>query len=89
MALGADTSTVMFLAVRQIVRPVAVGMLLGVAAAGPIGMAIAQGPIQLRAADPAAYLGALLFFVATALIAALLPAMRVIKADPVQALRHS
>jgi predicted permease len=89
MALGAETSTVVFLAVRQIVWPVAVGMVLGVAAAGPIGMAIAQGPIQLRAADPAAYLGALLFFVATALVAALLPALRVIKADPIQSLRHS
>ena len=89
IALGAEASSVVLLAVRQIVWPVAIGMVLGVAAAGPIGMALTSGPIQLQAADPAAYVGALLLFVTAAVIAALLPAIRVIKADPIQALRHS
>ena len=89
MALGAEASSVVFLAVRQIVWPVVVGMLLGLAAAGPIGMAMTNGPLQLQAADPAAYLGALLFFVIAAVAAALVPAIRVVKADPIQALRHS
>ena len=89
LALGAETSSVILLAVRQIIWPVAVGMVIGVVAAGPIGMAMTNGPIQLQAADPAAYVGALLFFVVAAVIAALLPAIRVIRADPIQALRHS
>ena len=89
MALGAEASSVVLLAVRQILWPVAIGMLVGVTAAGPIGMAMTSGPIQLRATDPAAYAGALLLFLLCAVIAALMPAIRVIKADPIQALRHS
>ena len=64
-------------------------MTLGVTAAGPIGLALTGGPIQLQAADPAAYAGALLLFVTTAVLAALVPAIRVIQSDPIQALRHS
>ena len=89
IALGAEALSVVRLVVRQIVWPVAIGMTLGVGAAGPIGMALTGGPIQLQAADPAAYAGALLLFVAAAAIAAVSPAIRVIKSDPVQALRHS
>ena len=89
IALGAEASSVVRLVVRQIVWPVAIGMMLGVGAAGPIGMALTDGPIQLQAADPAAYAIALLLFVASALFAAVAPAIRVIKSDPVQALRHS
>ena len=89
IALGAEASSVVRLVVRQIVWPVAIGMTLGVAAAGPIGMALTGGPIQLQVADPAAYAGALLLFVTSAVFAALAPAIRVITSDPVHALRHS
>jgi ABC-type antimicrobial peptide transport system permease subunit len=61
-----------------------------VAAAGPIGVALSGGsPIQVEAADPAAYAGALVMFVVAALAAAMLPAIRVLKSDPIQSLRHS
>lgn len=89
MALGAEATSVVRLVVRQIVWPVTIGMTLGVTAAGPIGLALTDGPIQLQAADPAAYAGALLLFVTTAVLAALVPAIRVIQSDPIQALRHS
>ena len=88
LALGAQRGAVIRLVVRQVIWPVVIGMTLGVAAAGPIGMALTSGPIQLEHADPAAYSGALLLFIMSALIAALLPALRVIKSDPIQALRH-
>ena len=39
MALGAEATSVVRLMVRQIVWPVMIGMVLGVAAAGPIGLA--------------------------------------------------
>ena len=42
IALGAEASSVVRLVVRQIVWPVAIGMTLGVAAAGPIGMALTR-----------------------------------------------
>jgi ABC-type antimicrobial peptide transport system permease subunit len=89
IALGAESSSMVLLMVRQIGWPVAIGMIVGVAAAGPIAMALTSGPIQLQAADPAAYAGALVLFVASAVVAAVLPAIRVIQSDPVQALRHS
>jgi predicted permease len=89
IALGADTASVIRLMVRHVAWPIAIGMVLGIAAAGPIGVALTSGPIQLSAADPAAYAGALLLFVFSALMAALLPAIRVLKADPIGALRHS
>jgi predicted permease len=89
MALGAEASSVIRLVVRQIMWPVTIGMALGMAAAAPIGMALTGGPIQVRAADPAAYAGALLVFVASAGFAAVMPAIRVIKSDPIQSLRHS
>jgi len=89
LALGAERWAVIRLVVRHIVWPVAIGMTLGVAAAGPIGVALTSGPIQLQAADPAAYAGALVLFVVAALTAALLPAVRVLKSDPIQSLRHS
>lgn len=89
LALGAERGAVIRLVVRHIVWPVAIGMTLGVAAAGPIGVALTSGPIQLEAADPAAYAGALVLFVVAALAAAMLPAMRVLNSDPIQSLRHS
>jgi len=89
IALGAEASSVVRLMVRQIVWPVTIGMTLGVAAAGPIGVALTNGPIQLQAADPAAYAGALLLFVTSGALAAIVPAIRVLKSDPVQSLRHS
>jgi predicted permease len=88
IALGAGTRSVIRLAVRQVVWPTMIGMVLGVAAAGPIGLALTSGPIQLQAADPAAYAGALILFLLAALVAALAPALRVLRSDPVQALRH-
>ena len=45
--------------------------------------------MQVAAADPAAYAGALALFVVAALAAAMLPAIRVLKSDPIQSLRHS
>jgi predicted permease len=90
LALGAESGSIVRLVVRNILWPVAIGMTLGVAAAGPIGVALSGGsPIQVEAADPAAYAGALVMFVVAALAAAMLPAIRVLKSDPIQSLRHS
>jgi predicted permease len=89
IALGAQTPSLVRLVVRHVVWPVAIGMTLGVAAAFPIGLALTSGPLPLRIADPAAYGGALLVFLACAVCAAIVPAMKVLNADPIQALRQS
>ena len=89
LALGAESAAIVRLVVRQIVWPVVLGMTIGIATAGPIGVVLTAGPIQVHAADPTAYAAALGCFLAAAVLAALLPAVRVLKSDPVQALRHS
>lgn len=89
LALGAERGAVIRLVVRHVIWPIVIGMTLGIAAAGPISVALTSGPIQLEAADPAAYAGALVLFVIAALAAAMLPAIRVLNSDPIQSLRHS
>jgi predicted permease len=89
IALGAAHGSVLRLVIRQVVTPIAVGVVLGIAAAAPIGIALAGSPVQVETADPVAYAGALTVFVAAALIAALTPAFRVLKSDPVQSLREA
>lgn len=89
VALGAEPAAVIRLVLRQVVWPVALGMTIGIAAAGPMGKALTGGPVQLAASDPAAYISAMAVFVVATVVAALLPARRVLKSDPVHALRHS
>ena len=89
LALGAKGRSIVRLVVRQIMWPITIGTALGVAAAGPIGKALTTGPVQLNPSDPAAYAAAIVVFLAAAVAAALLPAVRVLKSDPMQSLRHS
>lgn len=89
LALGAERASIVHLVVRNVVWPIGVGILLGVAAAAPIGMALTSSPVQVQTTDPGAYAGALLVFVMSAVAAALMPAMRVLQSDPVRALRDS
>jgi len=88
LALGAGRSTVFRLVMRQVVSPVSWGMLAGIAAAVPVAIALASSPLQVRSADPIAYLSGLLVFATAAAMAALLPAMRVLRVDPIGSLRH-
>ncbi len=89
LALGAEQAAIARLVMRDVVWPVALGMVVGVAAAGPLGLALTGGPLQLHASDPTAYAAALGVFVLCGLMAAFLPALRVLKSDPVKALRQS
>jgi hypothetical protein len=88
IALGAERRSVVRLVSRQVMTPILAGMVLGIAAAVPIGIALASSPVQVETADPAAYAGAVVIFIVAALLAALLPAFRVLKSNPVQSLRE-
>jgi predicted permease len=88
LALGADRGTILRVVTRHLLRPVAAGIVLGTAAALPIAIALAASPLQLAFADPMSYASALLILAAGAGTAALLPAWRALRNDPLRALRH-
>ena len=88
VALGARPPRLLASIVRQILTPVGVGIAAGVAAAIPIGRALSGDPFYLQLGDPIAFAVALSIFAMAAVTAALWPAARVLRANPVDALRH-
>src|SRR5215468_6845110 len=87
MALGAQTRDVLRLIVSQGMRPVLIGLAVGIIAAFALGRLIATQLYQTSAYNPALLSGATVLLATTALIACLLPARRAALVDPVQALR--
>jgi predicted permease len=87
MALGAQTRDVLRLIINQGMRPVAIGLAIGLVAAFALGRLIASQLFEVSAHNPALLGGATILLAATALFACLLPARRAALVDPVQALR--
>ena len=87
MALGAQTRDVRRLVVNQGMRPVVIGLAVGIAVSFALGRLITAQLYQVSAHNPALLGGATILLAATALLACLLPARRATLVDPVQALR--
>src|SRR5947208_1377693 len=87
MALGAQTRDVLRLIVNQGMKPVVIGLGIGIIASFALGRLIAAQLYQVSAHNPALLGGATILLAATALFACLLPARRASMVDPVQALR--
>jgi putative ABC transport system permease protein len=87
MALGAQTRDVLRLVVNQGMRPVFIGLVIGIASAFALGRLIESQLYDVSAHNPALLAGSTLLLAATALIACLLPARRAAHVDPIQALR--
>jgi len=87
MALGAQTRDVLRLIVNQGMKPVVIGLAIGLASAFALGRLITTQLYQVSAYNPALLGGATILLAATALFACLLPARRASMVDPVQALR--
>src|SRR5881394_2508349 len=87
MALGAQTQDVLRLIINQGMKPVLIGIGIGLVAAFALGRLIASQLYQVSAHNPALLGGATILLAATALFACLLPARRASMVDPVQALR--
>ena len=87
MALGAQTRDVLRLVVNQGMKPVVIGLAIGIVSAFALGRLIASQLYQVSAHNPALLGGATVLLAAIALIACLLPARRAALVDPVQALR--
>src|SRR6058998_3696280 len=87
MALGAQTRDVLRLVVNQGMRPVLIGLVIGILSAFGLGRLIASQLYDVSAHNPALLAGSTLLLATTALIACLLPARRATHVDLIQALR--
>ena len=87
MALGAQTRDVLRLIINQGMKPVVIGLAIGLVAAFALGRLIAAQLYEVSAHNPALLGGATILLAVTALVACLLPARRATLVDPVQALR--
>ena len=87
MALGAQTRDVLRMVVNQGMRPVAIGLAIGIASAFALGRLITSQLYEVSAHNPALLAGSTILLAAIALIACLLPARRATHVDPIQALR--
>lgn len=88
LALGASRRAVLRVVTRQVVSPALLGMSIGTVAAAPIAVALAQSPLQLAFADPLSYAAALVILAGAGGAAAVMPALRALRTDPIRTLRH-
>jgi predicted permease len=87
MALGAQTRDVLRLIVNQGMKPVVIGLAIGIVSAFALGRLIASQLYQVSAHNPALLGGATVLLAAIALVACLLPARRATLVNPIEALR--
>jgi predicted permease len=87
MALGAQTRDVLRLVVNQGMKPVVVGLAIGIVSAFALGRLIASQLFEVSEHNPVLLGGATVLLAAIGLLACLLPARRAALVDPVQALR--
>jgi ABC-type antimicrobial peptide transport system permease subunit len=94
MALGATRRSIGALVLSQSARPVGIGLLLGGSFTAGLGAALLATPAAgligstVRLFDPVAYAASLLCIVTACACAALIPALRAGRIDPVAALRQ-
>jgi putative ABC transport system permease protein len=87
MALGAEAGQVRGLVLRQGMRQMALGMLLGTGLAVLVARGLQMVVYGSRPWDPATYATVFALLTLTGLAATLVPALRATRVDPVQALR--
>jgi predicted permease len=88
MALGATGSSVLAMVLREAFWQVGVGLALGIPAAIGAGYAIANQLFGVTPWDPVMLLGAMLLLGFATLTAAVVPARRASRGDPMAALRY-
>jgi ABC-type antimicrobial peptide transport system permease subunit len=87
MALGAQTRDVLRLILKQGMKPVVIGLAIGIVAAFALGRLIRSQLYEVSAHNPALLAASTVLLAGIALIACLLPARRAAHVDPIQALR--
>ncbi len=88
MALGAEPSDLRWLVVREMLPIVAAGSAAGLVLAFAVGSTLSGVVYGIGAHDPALLAASAIALLATALLAAWVPAQRAVRIDPVEALRQ-
>jgi putative ABC transport system permease protein len=88
MALGASRREVLRLVLRDGLRLTAVGVMLGLVAAGALSRVMAGYIYGITSTDPLTLVGASLVLTVVALLACYLPARRATRVNPIAALRY-
>jgi putative ABC transport system permease protein len=88
MALGATSSSVMTLVVKQALILVFIGLILGIGGAFGLTRFLANELYQVKPTDPATFIAVSLGLVVVAVLASLIPTRRAVSVDPTEALRH-
>jgi predicted permease len=87
MALGARPADVLQMTVKQGLKLVSVGMILGLVAAILLTRVLVSLLYGISATDPITFVGISLVLLAVAILASYIPALRATKVDPIIALR--
>ncbi len=87
MAMGAERRDVLRMVILQGMRPVLVGLTVGVAASMALGQVLSSFLFQVSPLDPSMFALATFFLLAVAVAACWLPARRASRIDPLSALR--
>jgi len=88
MTLGAESKTVVRWMLRETMRPVLWGMGVGMPIAAGLSLASSKLLLGVSPLDPIAFAVVAAFLASVALLAGYLPARRVLRVDPMVALRH-
>jgi ABC-type antimicrobial peptide transport system permease subunit len=88
LALGAKKMHVIAAMLRQFVGPVALGLIAGAGLAAAASQLLRRILYGVSGLDPLSYAGAIGLLAAIASLAALAPARKALRIDPMQVLRH-
>ena len=88
MALGAPLAGIRSLVLRQSLQPVALGLVVGMAASIPLGRVLSSLLFGIGAGDPVTIAGVVAILSVVAVVASYIPARRATRVDPITALRY-
>ena len=88
MALGAQRSQVTWLFLKQTLTQVSIGLVIGISGAVATGLALQGFLVEVSANHPMVLAAVAAFVMLIALVAAVLPAQRAARLDPIAALRQ-
>ena len=88
IALGARDRNILSLVFSQGMTQLAIGLVLGLAAARAVTSVLKTLLIDVSPSDPATFVSVSLVLAAAAILGCLIPARRAMRVDPIEALRH-